>query len=127
MEDKAGLHDTFSIQMTFNNGSIAVISYFSNGNPSIGKERLEVFNGGVTGIIDDFMELRLNTGGKDHRYRSKQDKGHRGLLKAWSHSLNAGEPSPIPFDEIYNSTLATILANESLHTTGDAISLIHHA
>jgi len=127
MEDKAGLHDTFSIQMTFNNGSLAVISYFSNGNPSIGKERLEVFNGGVTGIIDDFMELRLNAGGKNQRYRCKQDKGHRGLLQAWSHSLNAGESSPIPFDEIYNSTLATILANESLHTTGDSISVIHHA
>lgn len=126
MEDKAGLLDTFVIQLSFNNGSIAVISYFSNGNPNIGKERIEVFNGGVTGVIDDFMELRLNADGKNRLFRSKQDKGHRNLLNAWSQSLNNGEAIPIPFDELYNSTLATILANESLHTSGDFISLTNH-
>lgn len=126
MKDSAGLNDTFNVQLVFENGSIASISYFSNGNPSISKERIEVFNGGVTGILDDFMDLRLHTGEKNKHFRSKQDKGHRQLLRCWSGCLTNGNASPIPFDEIHNSTLATILANESLKSTGDTIALSTH-
>lgn len=126
MKDSSNLNDTFTIQLVLENGSLAVISYFSNGNTSIGKERIEVFNGGVTGIIDDFLELRMHTGVKSRRIRSKQDKGHRSLLESWSQSLTKGTNFPIPFEEIHNSTLATILANESLKSMGDTISLTIH-
>jgi polar amino acid transport system substrate-binding protein len=126
MKDSSGLNDTFTVQLAFENGSLAVISYFSNGNTSIGKERIEIFNGGVTGIIDDFMELQMHMGGKSQRVRSKQDKGHRSLLESWSQSLKNGNACPIPFEEIHNSTLATILSNESLTSMGEILSLSTH-
>src|SRR5690606_3942033 len=46
------IQDTVSISIAFENGSIASISYFSNGSKKLAKEYLEVFSGEQSIIID---------------------------------------------------------------------------
>jgi predicted dehydrogenase len=76
--DPAELADTVVVQVTFSCGSVASLQYLGNGDPSIPKERIEVYCGGVVGIIDDFIALEIGQRGKRKRSRRRrQEKGHR--------------------------------------------------
>ncbi len=76
--DSAELADTVVVQVAFSCGSIASLQYLGNGDPSIPKERVEVYSGGVVGIIDDFFGLEIGQNGKRKRSRGRrQEKGHR--------------------------------------------------
>ena len=121
--DSNGLNDTLSIQLGHKNGSISTVCYFANGSKALAKERFEVFQAGQTGILDDFRTARfvgkdgitLKTGGV-------QDKGQKGMLRAFFDALKAGRPSPIADDEIFDVTLATFAVLDSLRE-GRAVSL----
>ncbi len=116
MKDPSGLSDTITISMKMENGSIASIAYFSNGNKDLPKEYIEVFNGGLVGIIEDFKELRLMGPKGTRKEKSVMDKGHKAEVDAFIRSVNDGTPCPIPFDEIYNTTDYTFKAIESIIT-----------
>jgi len=76
--DPAELADTVVVQVTFSCGSVASLQYLGNGDPSIPKERIEVYCGGVVGIVDDFFGLEIGQSGKRKRTRGRrQEKGHR--------------------------------------------------
>ena len=55
--------DNVAITIRFSNGSLAVISYLANGDPALPKERIEIFSGGKTAIIDNFKVLETIPGG----------------------------------------------------------------
>jgi predicted dehydrogenase/threonine dehydrogenase-like Zn-dependent dehydrogenase len=76
--DPAELADTVIVQAAFSCGSVASLQYLGNGDPSIPKERIEVYCGGLVGIVDDFLALELGQRGKRERSRERrQAKGHR--------------------------------------------------
>jgi predicted dehydrogenase/threonine dehydrogenase-like Zn-dependent dehydrogenase len=101
--------DTATIQLTFVDGSIGTINYFSNGSKTFPKERLEVFAAGRVLQLDNFRKL---TGfgwpgfGKMNLWR--QDKGQKACAKAFLETVRAGGPAPIPFDEIVEVSRITI-------------------
>jgi len=105
--------DTVCISLKFENGSIANISYFSNGNKSCPKERIEVFCDGAVFTIDDFITLTEYTNRKKMT-KSKQDKGHSDEVIEYINFLKNGGKPPISFDEIYLSSKATLLVLESI-------------
>ncbi|MBE0644925.1 MAG: bi-domain-containing oxidoreductase [Bacteroidetes bacterium] len=110
----AGQRDTVSISLAFANDSSANISYFSNGSKHLSKEYLEVFCNGVSVVIDDFRCMTVY-GEKVRKSKLKrQDKGHAAELKAFVQAIKDGEPAPIPFEEIYNSSKATFAVLESI-------------
>lgn len=106
--------DTVNICLTFNNGSIATISYLSNGNKNISKEYIELFCNGTVGIIDDFKKLTI-LGRKKIVFKSRQDKGHKIELQQFMQAIKEGKPSPISFDEIFASSIATLKVLDSIH------------
>lgn len=114
----SGRRDDVVITLDFADGSVATIAYASQGDPATGKERIEVFGGGVTAVIDDF---RTTTIGKQ-TWSSAQDKGHREELARFVSTVSHGAPPPIPRDELFRSSLATIAVLESL-ATGAPITL----
>ena len=108
------LLDTVTINLSFNNGSIANISYFSNGNNKLEKEYLEIFSDGQVVVVDDFKKMRFYSN-KTSKYKlSSQDKGHSEEIKQFLQCIKEGRPSPIPFADIYLSTLATFKILESI-------------
>jgi predicted dehydrogenase len=104
--------------MKFADGSQGAIVYACNGERAFSKERIEVFGSGISAVLDDFRRLEIVHHGKRHRSRSwlRADKGHLHTWRAFAHSIRTGSPSPIPFQEIATSTLATIRIAESLRT-----------
>ncbi|MBK6990169.1 MAG: bi-domain-containing oxidoreductase [Bacteroidetes bacterium] len=122
MNTADGKTDTLTVNLSFANGSIANISYFSNGQKELPKERLEVFAGGVVAIIDDFKSVA--TYGKTVSEKSgKQDKGHAKEVELFMNSIREGKDAPIPFDEIYHSMLVTFKVLESISMNGELVKL----
>ena len=114
MQDAYHLNNTVVINLKMENGSIASINYFANGNKAVPKEQIEVFSGGTIAQIDDFKTLKIfGNKSKKHKY-SGQDKGHAKGVQTFLKSIKEGQPCPIPFEESYLSMLATFKVNQSL-------------
>lgn len=98
------------IRLVFADGSNGTIHYVCSGDRVFAKERVEVFGGGAVAVLDDFRRLELVRHGRKQVHRSwlRQDKGHRAEWQAFAHCIRTGSASPIPFDEIHATTLATI-------------------
>lgn len=118
-------NDTLVIQLRMANGSVASISYFSNGSNDLPKEYLEVFCGGQSAIIDDFKRLTIHGKRAEKSKLSSQDKGHKAEVSAFVNAIANGKPEPIPFEDSYLSTLATFKVLESLRENGAAIHIGH--
>ncbi len=114
------LNDTVAINLSFANGSIASISYFSNGNKNLSKEYLEVFGSGIATVLDDFKELKIY-GREERSHKSAQDKGHKTEVAEFLKAVKSGGPTPIPFEQTYSSTLATFKVLESIALNGAAV------
>jgi len=93
--------DTFSIQISFLDGSIGTINYFANGNKSYPKEKLEIFFSGKVILLDNFRKIKswgLNK--KINRKSFFQKKGQRECIFNFLESVKERKPSPIPIDQI---------------------------
>ena len=106
--------DNAIITLKFQNGSQGVINYFSNGNKSYPKERIEVFSQGRTLVIDNFRKMK-GYGFKGFNSMSGTlDKGHKYQFSSLITRIkNGGEPL-IPFEQIYNTTKTSFAALQSL-------------
>jgi len=122
MSDANGLNNSVVINLKFENGSVASVNYFSNGNNKLPKEYVEVFCGGTVAQIDDFKTLTI-FGKPVKKIRFKgQDKGHSSEMHSFLNSIREGTQCPIPFEESYQTTLATFKVLESI-STGRMIKL----
>lgn len=106
--------DNASILLKYENGTNAVINYFSNGSKAYSKERLEVFSQGKILILDNWRKLK-GYGFKGFSSKTtSQDKGHANQFSLLIRTLqNSGEPL-IPLYEIINTTKASFAAIQSL-------------
>jgi predicted dehydrogenase len=110
--------DSLALTIEFASGSVGTVAYLANGNRAFSKERLEVFGGGRVAVLDDFRRLELVDGRRRTVWRSwlRQDKGHRGLWRAFVEAIRQGGPPPIPYAEIFAVSQATLAAADSLRT-----------
>jgi predicted dehydrogenase/threonine dehydrogenase-like Zn-dependent dehydrogenase len=121
MNDANYVNDTLVINLQFQNGSIATISYFSNGNKNLNKEYVEIFGGGQVIIINDFKEIETYGASKKTDSLGKQDKGHKKEVELFLQAIATGKECPISFEEIYHSMLCTFKVEESIATGGTRI------
>lgn len=107
----------FHLSLRLADGSFAGILYAVDGDPSCPKERVEVIGGGLVAAIDDFRCGSLYANGRTRRLGgTRQDKGQSRQMQVFAECILSGEPFPMPFEEIYWATLATLQAQTSLQT-----------
>jgi predicted dehydrogenase/threonine dehydrogenase-like Zn-dependent dehydrogenase len=99
--------------LKYKNGSQGIINYFSNGSKSYSKERVEVYCGGKTAIIDNFRKVEFYSF-KESGSSGTQDKGHANQFKLFVERIKNGGEAIIPFQEIMNTSKTVIAAIESL-------------
>lgn len=106
--------DTVTISLSFENGSIASIQYFANGNKALPKERLEVYSNGSVLQLDNFRKLTgFGWPGFKKMNLLKQDKGQQSCVNAFIESVKQGGQPPIPYEEIFEvSQVAIELAGQ---------------
>jgi polar amino acid transport system substrate-binding protein len=111
--------DDVMIMLRMENGSLASIAYVADGDPAGPKERIEVFGGSSTAVIEDFRSGAVSARGRTQRVGGRlsgRDKGHRAELQAFVTAVAEGAPSPIPFASAVNSTRATLGVLASLES-----------
>jgi len=117
MDDPQHLNDTLTINLKFQNGSVANICYFANGSKALEKENLEVYGNGTTAILNDFKALNIYAKKKKQYKSFSQDKGHKEEVEQFLKALKNGQPSPISFNELYISSLIPFKIIESIKTS----------
>lgn len=101
------LEDKVTMQLSFEDGSIATILYLANGHKSFPKERVEVFAGNKILTLDNFKVLEGYGWKAFTKFKTRsQDKGHANGVKAFVDAVKTGV-TPIPIEEIYEVTEAT--------------------
>jgi polar amino acid transport system substrate-binding protein len=117
MKDPNNLNDTLNIILSYKNGSIGTISYFSNGDNSLPKEHVEIFSNGWIVVIKDFKAVSIYA--KRHKSEKKlmhQDKGQKSEIKQFIKGISEGAVNMIPFNEIYSNSFVTLKIVESIRT-----------
>lgn len=106
--------DKVTITLKFEDGSFASINYLANGHRSFPKERIEVFAGGKVLQLDNYRLLRgwgFNNFSSMRRFR--QDKGQRNIVSAFLKSIEGDAVEPIPIEEIFEVSRASIQLAEN--------------
>ena len=106
--------DNATILLKYENGTNAVINYFSNGSKAYSKERVEVFHQDRTLIMDNWRKLKGYGFKNFNSASSSQDKGHQNQFNLLIDSIQKGGEQIIPMDELVNTTKASFAAIESL-------------
>lgn len=101
--------DKSTITLSFADGSVGTIHYFANGHRAFPKERLEIFAGGRILQLDNFRVLRGWGWPRFSRESMwRQDKGAKQCVAAFVSAVRSGAASPIPLQELIETTRVTI-------------------
>jgi polar amino acid transport system substrate-binding protein len=107
--------DNVTISLRFQNGSVGQITYLACGDKLLSKERIEIFGGGQSFVIDDFKLGEHYAGGSRHTFKTP-GKGHSEEVEVFLLAIREGRPSPIPLDSLALTSVATFAILDSLRT-----------
>lgn len=106
--------DNFIATMRYADGSIATLTYSAMGpREGLPKERFEVFCDGQAFVVDDYVRL-IKAGETAPLWEGTVDKGHAEELAQFGQAIAEGTPSPIPIEEILETTALALKIEESL-------------
>ena len=91
---------------THNAYHVGQIVYLACGDKLLGKERIEIFGGGQSFIIDDF-KLGEHYADGSRRTLKMPGKGHQEEVKAFLEAVRDGRPSPISLDSLALTSAGT--------------------
>jgi predicted dehydrogenase/threonine dehydrogenase-like Zn-dependent dehydrogenase len=106
-------NDNFCATATYEDGTVAALSYTAMGPKALAKERIEVFCDGESYLVDDFKRLTRASDGTVLWDSREADKGHADEIAALARALVSGDP-PIPFDEIVETTALSLQIEDLL-------------
>jgi len=109
--------DSVFITLRFADGSNGSIAYLAEGDRAMAKERVEIFGGGKSFVIDDFRSTTAFQDGREAKTKLReQDKGQKEEVRAVCEVVRGGKPAPIALADLAATTRATFRVLESLRT-----------
>ncbi|MBN2294572.1 MAG: bi-domain-containing oxidoreductase [Pirellulales bacterium] len=108
--------DDAAITVSYEDGSVCQLVYSSTGPSSYSKERVEVFAGGMAGVLTDFRTLEIHSDTQRIKPRKlmQADKGHSQELAAFVDAIQRGVSSPISTESLFDTTLVSFAVLESI-------------
>jgi predicted dehydrogenase len=109
-------NDNFTASIAFEDGSVGNLVYTALG-PKLGlaKERIEVFSDGEVYVLDDYKSVLRARDGKILWQADQPDKGHFAELSQLGDAIALGQPAPIPFNQIVESTAVALHVEDLIH------------
>lgn len=109
--------DSVFITLRFADGSNGSIAYLAEGDRAMPKERIEIFGGGKSFVIDDFRGTNAFQNGRETKTKLReQDKGQKEEVRAVCDVVREGKPAPIALADLVATTRATFRVLDSLRT-----------
>ena len=118
--------ENIAVTIRYQSGSVGSLLYLTQGGAMVPKEVLEVFGGGSTAQMLNFEELLFFDGARRQRRSMRLDKGQKNELEAFVTAARADLPMPIPLEQLFETTVATLAVAESLGS-GKEIVLADYA
>lgn len=88
--------DNFSVQISFDDGSICSLLYTSLGDSGLGFERMEIFYDSKSIVMDDYVSLRgYGLPKVFNDYVQNPDRGHRALVSNFFNGLLREQYAPL--------------------------------
>ncbi|HYA17964.1 MAG TPA: Gfo/Idh/MocA family oxidoreductase, partial [Bryobacteraceae bacterium] len=112
--ESAGADDRVVMTIRHRNGSVSAVSYLAGGDANFPAERVEAIGAGKTAVLDNWNDGELWSKGKCERFSGGKDKGHAAEFRAFIQTCREGGAWPIPWDELYGVTWASLAAVRSL-------------
>jgi predicted dehydrogenase/threonine dehydrogenase-like Zn-dependent dehydrogenase len=106
--------DKVLIIMKHENGCVSNVSYQAGGDKAFPSERIEVFGGGRTAVVDNWNRVELWSGGNCRRTSGAKDKGHSSEFARFLAVCREGGAWPISWQELHAVSWAAMAAVESL-------------
>jgi predicted dehydrogenase/threonine dehydrogenase-like Zn-dependent dehydrogenase len=108
--------DSFTLTLTYDDGSIGLVTYIATGSPRMAKERVEVLGAGRSAVIEAYRRVALHGAGARPSLPAglAKDKGHRAALQRFLAFAGTGGPPPIPYARLIETTRATLIARDAL-------------
>jgi len=110
------LDDNLIVTMRFEDHSVASLVYGDLGNPSFPKERLEIFAGNRTIVINDFMELIVEGINQANIRLPEADKGYKTELIEFARAIQNDTESLVTAEDGLRATFLGHKIIESLQT-----------
>ncbi|HMF56017.1 MAG TPA: bi-domain-containing oxidoreductase [Pyrinomonadaceae bacterium] len=109
--------DSVFITLRFADGSNGSIAYIAEGDKAVPKERVEIFGGGKTFVLNDFRSATSYSGGREEKTKLRmQDKGQKDEVRAVFAVILESSDAPINLEDLATTTRATFRIRESLRT-----------
>jgi predicted dehydrogenase/threonine dehydrogenase-like Zn-dependent dehydrogenase len=112
--------DRVFITMRHANGAISSVSYQAGGDRSGPAERIEIFGGGRTAVVENWNTVEMWAGNRRTTANGHKDKGHFAGLGAFVDACRKGGEWPIIWSHLHGTSWATLAAVTSLRT-GQAV------
>jgi len=107
--------DNIVVTVVYKNGSIGHLSYVSIGAESMEKERVEIFCGHSSMVINNFNKLEMyETGEKDIKLK-KIDKGHLRELEEFAKLINGEKSLILDGEKAFLATEETFEIERKMH------------
>lgn len=105
--------DNFIATITFEEGSVATLTYTALGSKEYPKEQLDIFVDGKVLSLNDYKELTI-TGSKVKGTETKRiDKGQKDELEAFALAIQKGGEWPIPlWQQVQATNIAFLVEDE---------------
>jgi predicted dehydrogenase/threonine dehydrogenase-like Zn-dependent dehydrogenase len=106
--------DSCCVLLEFAGGWLASVLYSGEGAPAEGKERIEIFGGNQTIVLDDFQKLDVYAAGS-HRadHRKHVEKGHFEILDNFYRAIRGEAPLGVTADD---GVAATDMAERAIQS-----------
>lgn len=109
--------DSVFITLRLADGSNGSIAYLAEGDGAMPKERIEIFGGGKSFVIDDFQNSIAYEGGREKKTKLREkDKGQRDEVRTVCEVVRDGKPAPIAQEDLATTTRATFRIRDSFRT-----------
>ncbi|HTW10111.1 MAG TPA: Gfo/Idh/MocA family oxidoreductase, partial [Acidimicrobiales bacterium] len=104
------------VSLTYADGSLGAVTYFTNGHARFPKETFEVVAGGRVARLDNFKKASVWSGrlARTERAIGTADKGQAAEVAAFVEAVRTGGPMPMPVASLAKTTRATLAAERSL-------------
>ena len=113
-------NDNFAVTITYDDGTVASLMYTALGpKTGLGKEHITVFCDGDAFIVDDFKKLTKVSDGSVLWQSGEADKGHFEELSRFGDAIATGGPSPIPFEEIVETSAVALQVEDRIYGRND--------
>lgn len=109
-------HDNFVASMEWEDGSVSSLTYTSIGSNLMPKERIEVFAGSKSIVIDDFKSADFLGYPEKGIRLSSQDKGHSEEFAQLAKALSGKASSMISFEDAFKATKLCFMLDNIVRT-----------